>query len=27
MNKYIRSMGLYAFLFPASLKVPGQTAA
>ncbi|EPL0521097.1 conjugal transfer protein TrbF, partial [Klebsiella pneumoniae] len=27
MNKYIRSTGLYAFLFPASLKAPGQTAA
>lgn len=26
MNKYIRSTGLYAFLFPASLKAPGQTA-
>ncbi|HFZ1038307.1 conjugal transfer protein TrbF, partial [Klebsiella pneumoniae] len=25
MNKYIRSTGLYAFLFPASLKAPGQT--
>ncbi|HDE1362261.1 TPA: F-type conjugal transfer protein TrbF, partial [Klebsiella pneumoniae] len=24
---YIRSTGLYAFLFPASLKAPGQTAA
>ncbi|HCB2876399.1 conjugal transfer protein TrbF, partial [Klebsiella grimontii] len=23
MNKYIRSTGLYAFLFPASLKAPG----
>ncbi|HFZ2109713.1 TPA: conjugal transfer protein TrbF, partial [Klebsiella pneumoniae] len=22
MNKYIRSTGLYAFLFPASLKAP-----
>ncbi len=27
MNKYIRSTGLYAFLFPASLKDSGQTAA
>ncbi|EOA0512432.1 F-type conjugal transfer protein TrbF, partial [Klebsiella pneumoniae] len=27
MNKYIRSTGLYAFLFPASLKESGQTAA
>ncbi|HBQ0790626.1 TPA: conjugal transfer protein TrbF, partial [Klebsiella pneumoniae] len=27
MNKYIRSTGLYAFLFPASLKAPGQTSA
>ncbi|HBS5437561.1 TPA: conjugal transfer protein TrbF, partial [Klebsiella pneumoniae] len=26
MNKYIRSTGLYAFLFPASLKDSGQTA-
>lgn len=27
MNKYIRSTELYAFLFPASLKGTGQTAA